>query len=296
MDRKKKIQQLSALADSAADIQLIEKIELQRRAILRGRPSTPSHSTHSPSTHSHSKAPEEEVFNLHLNGFTFRLDMQTAAASIDTLIDLWVEEVHMRLPGFSGRENGTVLDIGANEGFYSLRIQQQNRAAKVLAIEPVRATYKRLAENIELNSCSTVYTLQAAVDSAAGRINLQCHSAVPTIASKNVGQLNQSWINKEHLAEEIAEAYSLDALVSRYREYGFDGIDLIKIDVEGAELDVLKGAVETLEKTARIVVEWHSPELRDGVIAFLTQSNFRLLHAERQRFGDLYFQCNKQAQ
>lgn len=266
------------MADSAADIRTIETIERQRQAILRGRPFAPS---------------EEEFFDLHVNGFTFRLEKRTAPASIDTLIDLWVENAHMRLPGFSGRENTTVLDIGANEGFYSLRIKQQNRDARVLAVEPVKESYTRLTDNIALNSCSRLHTVQAAVDSAAGRITLQRHTGVPTVTSKNVDQLNQSWIKREHIIEEPAEAYRLDALVFRYREYGFDGIDLIKIDVEGAELDVLKGAAETLEKTSRIVVEWHSPRLRDAVIAWLAQCNFRLLHAEKQRFGDLYFQHNK---
>src|SRR6056297_2230885 len=108
MNRKMRIQQLAAMADRAEDVQLIQEIEARRREILRGRAPAPAGT---------------QCCDLHVAGCTFRLNMLSAAASLDTLIDLWVDSAHMRLPAFQGQTNRRVLDIGANEGYYCLRIK-----------------------------------------------------------------------------------------------------------------------------------------------------------------------------
>ena len=64
----------------------------------------------------------------------------------------------------------------------------------------------------------------------------------------------------------------------------------MKIDVEGAEVEVLQGAQEVLGMASRIVLEWHSSALKDAAITFLQKRGFRLLMAEAHRFGDLYFE------
>lgn len=279
MDRKKKVRELSALADSEEDLRLIEKIEQQRRAIMHAR-------RHGGKL----TAAEAELRDLHLDGYRFRLNMRTAPAAIDTLIDLWIDNAHMRLPGFDGQANRTVIDIGANEGFYSLRIKRQNPSARVLAVEPVQATYARLTDNIALNSCHKVYPLRAAACNADGPLSLQRHTTVPTVSSLDVSALEQGWIKPESLREEAVPGCRLDSIMRDYRRYGFDKIDVLKIDVEGAELAVLQGARETLAKTARIVLEWHAPLTKRGAITFLVRQGFRLLREESRRFGDLYFE------
>ena len=275
MDRKKKIRQLAALADRSEDVRLIQEIEARRREIMRGRATAPA---------------GQGWCDLQVAGSTFRLNMLSAAASLDTLIDLWIDSAHMRLPAFEGPANGRVLDIGANEGYYSLRIKQQNSAAKVIALEPVQQSFDQLAANIALNACRDVYAQQAAASDSDGPLTLQRHPSVPTVSGKNTEALNQAWIRREDLRDEQVQGYRLDTLMPGYREYGFDWIDLMKIDVEGDELNVLKGAEDTLDKTSRIVIEWHTNQVKGGVIAFLEQRGFRLLWEEGHRFGDLYFE------
>ncbi|MFW6208287.1 MAG: FkbM family methyltransferase [Spirochaetota bacterium] len=275
MDRKNKIQQFAAMADRAEDVRLIQEIEARRKAIMRGR--APARAG-------------EQWRELHVAGCTFRLNMLSAAASLDTLIDLWGDSAHMRLPAFEGQANRRVLDIGANEGYYSLRIKHQNSAAKVIALEPVQQSYDQLAANIWLNACRDVYALRAAASESDGPLTLQRHPAVPTVSGKNTEALNQTWIRREDLRDEQVQGYRLDTLMPGYSGYGFDWIDLIKIDVEGDELNVLKGAEDTLGKTSRIVIEWHTARLKSEVISFLEQRGFRLLREEGHRFGDLYFE------
>lgn len=281
MDRKEKLRQLSALAESDEDIRLIEQIEQSRQEIMRGKRRGGKRS--GPNSN-------PELRDLRLDGCILRLNMQTAPAAIDTIIDLWIDNAHMSLPMFQGAANRTVIDIGANEGFYSLRMKRQNSFAKMVAVEPVEATYARLATNIALNSCHDMYLLQGAVDKEDAPIRLQRHTTVPTVSSKDVEALGQNWIKRESLREELVQGYKLDSLMQEYSGYGFDEIDLIKIDVEGGELAVLQGGRETLAKTLRVVLEWHTPQMKRAVEAFLEAQGFRLLWEEQHRFGDLYFE------
>jgi hypothetical protein len=58
---------------------------------------------------------------------------------------------------------------------------------------------------------------------------------------------------------------------------GLTDIDLLKIDVEGAEMAVLQGAAQTLARVERIIVETHAPEVRGQVEALLSQQGFAIV-------------------
>jgi len=284
MDRSAKLRQLKSLAASDEDSNLIDLIEARRQAILGKKQKNQSSVGGSKSMDTSSK-----LRDLHLAGLTFRINMVYAPASIDTLIDLWIDTAHRSLPGFRGEGNNTILDIGANEGFYTLRMKQENPTARVLSVEPISPTYQLLTTNLALNpcTCSYVYPVNAAAAAEHRHMEMFRHSHVPTVSSENITQLDQPWIKPSSLQKEMVEAFSLDEMC---RHTGFGAVDLIKIDVEGAEVDVLRGAQDVLGSALRIVVEWHSAALRDETIALLQKRGFRLLLAEKHRFGDLYFE------
>ena len=64
------------------------------------------------------------------------------------------------------------------------------------------------------------------------------------------------------------------SLDERMGALGLTHIDLLKIDTEGAEVDVLRGARDTLPSVERIVLEYHSWELLDEVMAMLREHGF----------------------
>jgi len=288
MDRSAKIIQLKSLAATDEDISLIDRIEARRRVIM-GKTKKKQNPINGPYTCSSNLQGGDELQDLHLAGLTFRLNMEYAPASMDTLIDLWIDTAHRSLPGFRGDENDTILDIGANEGFYTLRMKQENPTARVLSVEPINTTYQLLTTNLALNHCtrSQVYPVHAAAAKEHRHVEMFRHSHVPTVSSEHINQLDQPWIKPSNLQKELVKAFSLDEMC---RHAGFEAVDLVKIDVEGAEIDVLQGAKEVLERASRIVLEWHSPELKDAAITFLQKRGFRLLLAEAHRFGDLYFE------
>lgn len=137
------------------------------------------------------------------------------------------------------------FDVGANIGQHSLFAGSQLNAS-VYSFEPNPVVFKRLVENIVLNnltSCIQPYNL--AIANVPTKIQIVVDSEV------NDGTAYIKMVDREH------HENSLDAttLALFCREHNISHIDLLKIDVEGAELLVLKGADELLsESLARFIV------------------------------------------
>ena len=63
----------------------------------------------------------------------------------------------------------------------------------------------------------------------------------------------------------------------------------MKIDTEGAELDILNGGGDVLGKIRKIVIEYHSDKLKRDCIKFLKKRGFKLVKEEKRVCGDIYF-------
>jgi FkbM family methyltransferase len=138
----------------------------------------------------------------------------------------------------------TIFDIGANVGLYSIAIGQRFPDSKVIAFEPVPATYRELQRNLVLNGIANVTTLNQ------GLSDRSCDAPFyfdPTVSVAASG----APLGGEFGATEILTCLveTLDGFVDR------TGIvpDFIKCDVEGGELRVFRGAVKTLERSKPIV-------------------------------------------
>ena len=134
-------------------------------------------------------------------------------------------------------EGSTVVDVGANIGFFSLLAARSVGAAgKVLAFEPVAATCAQLRANLELNAAGNVAVHELALSDRDGRV------AIYEGHGRNRGLSSMRPI-EEASALRAVPAAALDSL-----DAGDARISLIKIDVEGAEQLVLEGMLRTLEK------------------------------------------------
>ena len=136
----------------------------------------------------------------------------------------------------------TIVDVGANIGLMSLLFSEiAGDEGRVIAFEPSGFANGLLRHNLEINECSNVTTYRKAVSDRVGETTF----ADPDTAK--IGQLNfgsislQSWI-KEGLGQNVpTEMTTIDAL-------DLTACDFIKIDVEGAEAAVIRGARNTLAK------------------------------------------------
>jgi len=145
------------------------------------------------------------------------------------------------------KDKDLVLDIGASIGWFSLVLSTGARP-RIYAFEPSPQTYRLLAENILLNDKGNVIPVNMAVDESGGR--------KPLFLYKDCNQGRHSLIKApKHISSVEVASVSLDDFISRNALEG-KAVKLLKIDTEGGELRVLKGAERTLPRVANILSEF----------------------------------------
>jgi FkbM family methyltransferase len=138
----------------------------------------------------------------------------------------------------------TVLDVGANVGAITLGLARAVGAGgRVIAIEPGPPNLARLKRNLALNPTLAAQTtvLGVGVSDAPGELAWAEEAANPGNAMLEQSPLfAQTMVNKVRVPIMTLDAIAREAQLTR--------VDFIKIDVEGMELQVLRGAGEVLEK------------------------------------------------
>jgi FkbM family methyltransferase len=152
-----------------------------------------------------------------------------------------------------GRDDPVVLDIGANIGIRSVCLGEMVRPrGRVHAFEAQRIVFNMLAGNIALNSLENVWCHHLAVGAGAGRIAIPQFDYTRHLSFGSVEfgprQLQEIGQQRRHdpATEETVELVSIDGL-------GFPAVHFIKIDVEGMELDVLRGAAQTIRRDLPVI-------------------------------------------
>lgn len=132
------------------------------------------------------------------------------------------------------------IDVGANIGFFSrILASAVSQGGKVIAVEPEPANFERLVKRLEKGGlASRVQTVRAAVGRTSGQAFLR-------IAPEHPG--NHSLSRSGGLPVTLV---TIDDLVAAA---GQPPVGLIKIDTQGAEMEVLSGAVRTLETCSPVL-------------------------------------------
>jgi len=150
-----------------------------------------------------------------------------------------------------------VLDIGANIGYYSLIAARiVGPAGTVYAFEPEPRNHELLVKNINLNGYSNVTPIQKAVSNKHGKVRL-------FIDRVNLGAHSFSRDNNEKNAGSIeVEATTVDDFLGGLSQD--NEVDLIRMDVEGAEGLVIEGANHTLRNSnVKLMMEFSPRQLRN---------------------------------
>jgi ubiquinone/menaquinone biosynthesis C-methylase UbiE len=168
----------------------------------------------------------------------FRLPVDTAGMSMH-LVGLWETEIAGVVRRAAHRAS-VACDVGANSGWYSLYFASRPNIERVYAFEPDPAWISVLEENVRLNDPRYLERV--------------------TIVEKLVGDRDDGqWCRLDTVLRDVG------------------GPIVFKIDVDGGELDVLKGAREILiTKPCELVIETHSPALERGCAAFLRSLGYRV--------------------
>jgi FkbM family methyltransferase len=139
-----------------------------------------------------------------------------------------------------------VMDVGANIGEITLTSARRvGNLGRVYAFEPMPTLNARLQEHVESNHMTQVTTLCLGVSDHEGRAQIYATSGEFHDGTNHagLGTLYASSVRGSAVGE--IELQTLDQVV---RERDIQRVDLIKIDIEGAELPALKGATETINR------------------------------------------------
>ena len=143
----------------------------------------------------------------------------------------------------------TVVDVGANIGWFTLLSATiVGDTGEVVSVEPEPTNFSFLLRSVELNRFSNVKLFQVCASNSRG-------NQILYLSSGNLGA--HSTINQVSDKKIEVPSDTLDAILGKI---GVDKIDLLKIDVEGAEPYVLEGCKEHLPRTRNIIIEWNPGE------------------------------------
>ena len=184
-------------------------------------------------------APDERYATVKLDkGFKMKLDLGDEEQRKIYFYGHYHEryEARMVLALLDGDE--FFWDIGANIGYFSLvAATALNNSGQILAFEPGQRAYERLLDNISLNPFTNIKTFQLAVAATEGEALLYLSD---DIADSSASLYH---LGKEQAGRQVCKTVSLDKFLV---EQGLRPPDFLKIDVEGAELAVLQGAVNLI--------------------------------------------------
>ncbi len=131
--------------------------------------------------------------------------------------------------------NDTILDIGANMGWYTVHLAMFARHGMVHAFEPMPPTFRRLVHNCDLNNVDVNTKL---VNVALG--DHQGEAQLHSFANLGHGHSSLSTLGRsDHTAWDV----TMMTLDEYLKENGIDRVDVVKMDVEGAEMGVLRGGM-----------------------------------------------------
>jgi len=188
------------------------------------------------------------------------------------IIECLDEKLHEQY--FKVERGDVVIDVGASIGEFTIpAAMKAGDDGFVLAIEPEPRNFAFLWMNVKLNKLRNVKLCRKAVANYKGWT---------TLYISNHGVTGHTLVPKRETKTIRVEVDTLDNIA---RDYGLDKTDFVKIDVEGFEIEVLKGADSTLNSAKKIVVECHSSRNVMIVARILKSKGFKVVYRKWVVYG-----------
>lgn len=178
--------------------------------------------------------------SVHPKGIRSRVFLRPNTSDTSTYRqNLVAHEYSFRLPF----EPQTILDAGANIGMSSVFFANRYPSASIIALEPEPSNFRMLEKNVAVYPSITA--IRAALWPREGQVSVVSPSGI----NGNYG--NWGFTVSEGTG---APATTVPAIMHRFKE---DRIDILKIDIEGAELNLFSGSCEWLKQVRCVMIETH---------------------------------------
>jgi FkbM family methyltransferase len=200
-----------------------------------------------------------KILSVRLKSLDFSLLCRPKSTDIGTLISVFDRGYH--LPPADLPENAVILDLGVNVGYTVIDLARRYPTARIIGLEMDRENFEIAFKNVQPYG-SRCTLLHAAVWTEDGEVSYE-------------GQTTDSF----HISSDGGEsavtvrARSIGSLMS---EYNLDRIDYIKMDIEGAEQELIELAEEWAPKVGMMNIEAHSSEIFEFI---------------QEKLGKLGFDC-----
>jgi len=190
---------------------------------------------------------------------------------------------------FNANDEITIFDIGSCEGEDSIRYSKTFPKSKIYSFEPLENNFEKLKNNLKNYNIENVTCFQEALSDKKGFTHFFVSSGHPEYLPKtdkwNYGNKSSSLFEpKNHqpnwMKFDKKENIKTNTLLDFCKENGLEKIDFIHMDVQGAELLVLKGAGDYINNISTIWLEvslvefYKNQPLKNDVVDFLIEKNF----------------------
>ena len=190
------------------------------------------------------------------------------------------EPLQSRLIGELLPPAGVFLDIGANIGYFSILASKiVGSQGTVYAFEPVPTTYECLLRNLVLNNATNVIAMNDACFSNSGEMKMSCRD-----------DSGKSCLSRgDSHDSDVTVSVTVTTLDRFLETRKLKRVDLIKIDTEGADVEVIVGAKQLIRKFRPPILleidhlDRFSVEIED-LLAFMNQFNYST-HEERNQYS-----------
>jgi FkbM family methyltransferase len=140
------------------------------------------------------------------------------------------------------KEDMTFVDVGANQGEFALFVSKRLPKGRVLAFEPMSMFFDRLQDNVRINNLSNIRSFKLGLSDHNGEVPIYFNA---DNTSNHEGLASLYPLDSKNESRELIHLATMDDVVARE---SIGRIDFIKIDVEGSEWAVLRGAGKILKE------------------------------------------------
>ncbi|MBS9523275.1 FkbM family methyltransferase [Litoribacter alkaliphilus] len=194
--------------------------------------------------------------------FTTPFRYHHAASFVNTYMEIYQDEIYKFNPKI--KSGGVILDCGANMGLSVMYFSKNYPKHQIIAFEPEKAIFEVLEENVEKFKLNNVTLHQKAVWTEETELTFSTDGGMG-------GRVNNLYKSKKKPVEKV-KTVDLKTLLN-------EQVDFLKLDIEGAEVEVLKACKGSLSKVQHIFFEYHNdihkPQSLHELLKLITEEGFK---------------------